>query len=336
MRYWVGANLVEGVGPVKLKKLLSDGSIKAVCEKLNAPLDLADKEIAAARAKNIQLLALDQDNYPQLLKQIHDPPPVLYLKGELRPTDQCAVAIVGTRRASTYGLETARRLAGELAGQGITVVSGLAMGIDAAAHEGALTAGGRTIAVLGGGVDDPQPVCNAGLAVRVAKNGALVSEYPLGYQPNIWSFPRRNRIISGLSLAVIVVEGSEQSGAMITARLGLEQGREVMAVPGRIDSPLSRGPHSLLKDGAKLVETVGDVLEELNLASEKTRPLVEPAYQLTIEEQRIVSALGSDPKHLDLLAAELSLPGHQLSAALLALEMKKAIKQLPGHFYVML
>ena len=334
LRYWVGANLVEGVGPVKLKKLLSDGSIMAVCEKLNAPLDLADKEIKKAKALKIDLYSVDDPAYPRLLKEIHDPPPVLYLKGEIRPEDERAVAIVGTRKASTYGLETARRLAADLAGQGITVVSGLAMGIDAAAHEGALAAGGRTIAVLGGGVDDPQPVCNAGLAARVSQNGALVSEYPLGYQPNIWSFPRRNRIISGLSLAIIIVEGSEQSGAMITARLGLEQGREVLAVPGRIDSPLSRGPHSLIKDGAKLVETVDDVLVEINLAASEL-PAAVP-FQLTIEEQRIVSALGPDPKHLDLLAAKLSLPGHQLSAALLALEMKKAIKQLPGHFYVVL
>lgn len=326
--------MVEGVGPVKLKKLLSDGSIMAVCEKLNAPLDLADKEIKKAKALKIDLYSVDDPAYPRLLKEIHDPPPVLYLKGEIRPEDERAVAIVGTRKASTYGLETARRLAADLAGQGITVVSGLAMGIDAAAHEGALAAGGRTIAVLGGGVDDPQPVCNAGLAARVSQNGALVSEYPLGYQPNIWSFPRRNRIISGLSLAIIIVEGSEQSGAMITARLGLEQGREVLAVPGRIDSPLSRGPHSLIKDGAKLVETVDDVLVEINLAASEL-PAAVP-FQLTIEEQRIVSALGPDPKHLDLLAAKLSLPGHQLSAALLALEMKKAIKQLPGHFYVVL
>jgi len=328
--------LVEGVGPVKLKKLLSDGSIKSVCEKLNAPLDLADKEIAAARAKDIQLLALDQDNYPPLLKQIHDPPPVLYLKGEIRPEDERAVAIVGTRKASTYGLETAGRLAAGLASRGITIVSGLAMGIDAAAHEGALAAGGKTIAVLGGGVDRPQPVCNTGLAARIVKNGALVSEYPLGYEPNIWSFPRRNRIISGLSLAIIIVEGSEQSGAMITARLGLEQGREVLAVPGRIDSPISRGPHSLIKDGAKLVETVDDVLVELNLETGSRTPAASPDYQLTFEEQRIVSALSQDPKHLDLLAAELALPGHQLSATLLTLEMKKAIKQLPGHFYVVL
>ncbi len=330
--------MVEGVGPIKLRQRLERGdSLESLCAEFKAPLDLADQQITAAEKNNIHILQLADPKYPEILKQIHDPPQVLYLRGEL-VKGETAVAIVGTRRASAYGLECARRLASGLAGCGLTVVSGLAMGIDAAAHEGALAAGGRTIAVLGGGVDAPTPYCNANLAVEISKSGAVLSEYPLGQKPRTWSFPRRNRIVSGLCRAVIVVEGGEKSGALITARMAMEQGREVMAVPGRIDSELSRGPHSLIKDGAKLVETIDDVLVELNMSPIKTEASTRPpaVSQLTLEEERILVLLGREPKHLDVLAADLSVPGYTLSALLLSLEMKKAVQQLPGQYYVVL
>ncbi|MFH1390429.1 MAG: DNA-processing protein DprA [Candidatus Margulisiibacteriota bacterium] len=338
LRYWVGLNMVEGLGPIKLRQRLERGdSPQSLCAEFNAPLDLADRQIETAQKNNIRIIQLVDHDYPEILKQIHDPPPILYLRGDLVKMET-AVAIVGTRKATAYGSECARRLAAGLASCGLTIVSGLAMGIDTAAHEGALSAGGRTIAVLGGGVDAPTPYCNARLAIEISKSGGVISEYPLGQKPQTWSFPRRNRIVSGLCRAVIVVEGGEKSGALITARMALEQGREVMAVPGRIDSELSRGPHSLIKDGAKLVETVNDVLVELNLEPQNNERECRPAAacQLTLEEERIFARLSREPKHLDVIAAELALPGYQLSTLLLSLEIKRAVKQLPGQYYIMI
>jgi len=213
--------------------------------------------------RDIQTLTLSRPGYPRLLREIHDPPPVLYVKGTLLPEDEAAVAIVGTRAATPYGLDVAERLAEELARCGITVVSGLAEGIDRAAHEGALKAGGRTIAVVGHGLDTIYPRQHRELAERIMQSGCVLSEFSIGMPPLKENFPQRNRIISGLSLGTLVVEAPVRSGALITARTAMEQGREVFAVPGPVSSPKSEGTHALIKDGAKLVCKVQDILEEL-------------------------------------------------------------------------
>ena len=264
LKFWFALNKVPGLGPVKLKKLLDQySSAEAACAAINCPVPEINDELLKLEQLKARVLASDDPAYPLSLKNIHDPPPLLYIRGDLRPEDSQAIAIVGTRRATAYGLETAGKLAYELAQRGLTIVSGLALGIDAAAHEGALRAGGRTIAVLGSGIDKIAPLTNLALAGRIEQQGAIVSEFPLGLEPERWTFPQRNRIISGLSLGVIVVEGHYDSGAMITAKQALEQGREVFAVPGNIGLDQSAGPHWLIKQGAKLVETVDDVLEEL-------------------------------------------------------------------------
>jgi len=218
--------------------------------------------------EEIYQIAIDDKQYPVNLKYIYDSPSVLYTKGEILPEDGLAVAIVGTRGPSVYGTQTAQRLAGECARKGITVISGLAKGIDTAAHKGALKAGGRTIAVLGSGFLNLYPAQNRGLAEEISKNGAVISEFPMNAEPLRRNFPRRNRIISGLSLAVIVVEAAAKSGSLITADCALEQGREVFAVPGIVRSVTSQGTHQLLRQGAKLVETIDDILEELQLINE--------------------------------------------------------------------
>jgi len=216
-------------------------------------------------------IAIDDKKYPENLKHIYDPPSVLYTKGEILPEDSLAVAIVGTRGPSAYGVQTARRLAGECVQAGMTVISGLARGIDTAAHKGALKAGGRTIAVLGSGFLNIYPSENVGLAGEISKNGAVISEFAMAMQPLRRNFPRRNRIISGLSLAVIVVEAAAKSGSLITADCALEQGREVFAVPGIVKSITSQGTHQLLRQGARLIETVDDILEELQPLCEEAK-----------------------------------------------------------------
>ena len=339
LEHWIAVNMVEGVGPARLKKLLEEhGSIEEVCRVLDAPLNKAEEEIEKADKKNIKILSKEDKEYPELLKQIHDPPPVIYVKGELLEKDKNAIAIVGTRNPSKYGIETTRQLAKELASLGITIVSGLALGIDAAAHRGALEAGGRTIAVLGCGADRIYPIENAELYHNVS---AIVSEYPIGFQQEKWTFPQRNRIISGLSLGVIIIEGGYKSGAMITAKEALDQGREVFAVPQNIDSELGRGPHWLIKQGAKLVESIEDVLDELqNVLSIKRNAIPGPAIKkdyssLLPEEQRIITCLSNEPKHVDSIATETGLPIARISSLLMMMEVKKMVKQLPGKLFIL-
>ncbi len=250
---------VQGVGP-KLVRKIADADHE---------LDV-QAEIDLCRRRGIKILVESDPDYPRALREIHDPPGVLFVRGALKPDDALAVGIVGTRHGTQYGLRTAERLAGSLARAGLTIVSGLARGIDAAAHRGALAAGGRTIAVLASGVTNIYPPEHDRLAEEVAAHGALVSEAPPGGEPLAGMFPQRNRLISGLSLGVIVVEAADRSGALITARHAMEQGREVFAVPGNVDSRTSRGCHRLIRDGARLVESADDVLEELG-------PLVEAA-----------------------------------------------------------
>ncbi len=309
--------------------------------------------------KGVATLDLADEHYPAWLRAIPDPPPVLYCDGSLEPGDRQAVAIVGSRQATPYGFRVTDALARELSRLGFTIVSGFARGIDAAAHRAALASGGRTVAVLGCGLDVDYPSGHASLRTEIAESGAVLTEFAPGTAPFATNFPRRNRIISGLALGVVVVEAAEDSGSLITARLALEQGREVFAVPGPIDAPTSRGPHGLLKQGAKLVETVDDIVEELLPQLETMRtPLIDPLHlksngcpdfvatgagrrrpfapkplDLSPEEQVVLRVIGREPRHLDDLTEQSRLPAAEVARILLGLELKALVHQLPGQQY---
>lgn len=357
----VRLSLVSGVGP-RLRKALLDAFGTASAALAAAPADLRGvpgigaqlaRRIAAAKdeidvqaeldrcaAHGIRILTDHDDDYPRALREIHDPPAVLYLRGQILPQDALAIAIVGARHATHYGITQAERLAGSLARAGLTITSGLARGIDAAAHRGALAAGGRTLAVLGSGLLNLYPPEHAELAEAVVAGGALISEVPPDSPPLAAAFPQRNRIITGLSLGVMVVEASTQSGALISARHAMEQGRDVFAVPGRIDNRMSRGCHGLIRDGAKLVETADDVLEELG-------PLVAPAQDASGEavhhpaelllndvEQQVLSAVTSDPTTIDAIVAASGLPTPQVLSTISVLEMRHLVRRLSGNSLV--
>jgi DNA processing protein len=296
---------------------------------------LREDQSRVARA-GVRVIVWGDPDYPRRLQEIASAPPVLYLRGTLAPGDEAAVAIVGARHATTYGETVARELAVELSGRGLTILSGLARGIDGAAHRGALEAGGRTVAVLGSGLDQIYPAEHRGLAGEVAARGAVISEFPLGTAPLRLHFPRRNRIISGLSLGVIVVEAGVGSGALITAHHALEQGREVFAVPGRVHARYSEGCNRLIKSGAKLVETWEDVLSELapqlrRRGSRREAPPAPPA--LTAAEGRVFDLLAEGPLHIDALIGRADLPGGRVASALVGLEMKGLVSQLTGKVF---
>lgn len=292
-------------------------------------------ELDLCQAHGIRIVSETCDDYPRALREIHDPPGILFVRGTLLPQDALAVAIVGARHATHYGLNQAERLAGSLARAGLSIASGLARGIDGAAHRGALAAGGRTIAVLGSGLLNIYPPEHAGLAEEVARQGALVSEAPPRSPPLAGAFPQRNRIISGMSLGVVVVEASTKSGALISARHAMEQGRDVFAVPGRVDNRMAHGCHRLIRDGAKLVETAEDVLEELG-------PLVAPAATdggevhhpaellLNEQEQQVLNAIDSDPTSIDAVVAASGLATAQVLATISVLEMRHLVRRTSG------
>ncbi|MHC4572694.1 MAG: DNA-processing protein DprA [Planctomycetota bacterium] len=309
-----------------------------------AELELADK-------LGVWLMHLHDERYLPLLKQIYDPPPVLYVKGTLSAQNNLAIAMVGTRRCTTYGQEQSSRLAHFLSSSGFTICSGMARGIDTAAHQGALTAGGRTIAVQGCGLANVFPPENKRLLECIAESGACMSELPLRYEPISENFPPRNRIIAGLALGTIVVEAGLNSGALITARAALENNREVMAVPGKIDSPASKGTHQLIKEGATLVESVEDVLEALgyigrelqehaSAAAQKASQKMEtPLFDikevsLSGDEKKIYDCLGKEPLHIDEIVAETNLAAGKINAGLISLQLKGLIRQLPGSSYM--
>ena len=295
--------------------------------------DSADQECRAVARLGVRIVDFRAPDYPRLLLEIPDPPPFLYVRGELAD-DAPAVAIVGSRRASGYGLLATGRLARELAERDITVVSGLARGIDTAAHRGAQQGGGRTVAVLGCGLDIVYPPENAHLFAEIAAQGALVSEFPLGTPPLAENFPRRNRIISGLSRGVLVVEAAEKSGSLITARMALEQGREVFAIPGNITQAASRGTNRLIKEGAKLVEEVADILEELPAGPRQPfLPLSLPLPNLSSAEGTLHSLLAEGPLHIDEIVVKSKLTVAEVSAILLSLELKGVVQQLPGKYF---
>jgi DNA processing protein len=297
-----------------------------------------DAELDRLAAVGGRLLVAGSSEYPVHLRRIHDPPPVLYTVGDLAAEDPRVIAVVGSRRATPYGAATAARLARELTGAGFVVVSGMARGIDAAAHQGAVAGGGRTLAVLGCGVDVAYPPEMRALKEQVKAHGAVLSELPLGAPPDAHHFPTRNRIISGMSLGVLVVEATAESGSLITARLALEQGREVFAVPGNVGTPTSAGTNQLIKSGATLVETVEDILGhvvgQLGAVPARTAHVVSIALDLTDDESRVVDLLSWEPSHVDELTARTHLAPNRLAEVLLGLELKGMVRQVPGRYYV--
>jgi DNA processing protein len=299
-------------------------------------LDAELKRIAAA---GVRVVTREDADYPKNLREIYDPPLVLYVKGTLSERDALSVAIVGSRRTTLYGQEMARKLAYQLGSVGVTVVSGLARGIDTQAHKGALQAKGRTVAAIGCGIDVMYPAENKQLAEEiVAGGGSIVTEFPFGVQPDKQTFPMRNRIVSGWSLGVVVVEANLKSGALITANFAGEQGRHVFAVPGRADSPLSRGSNKLIKDGAKLTEDAEDILNEFEYLLPKpkrdpTKAASGATLVLTEHETKVLSAIGDDELVMDEIIQRSGLTTACVSSTLLALEMKRIVRQMPGRIY---
>lgn len=311
---------------------LSEGQVEEVLE----GREKAEEETKILESMGAEVVGLDEEeSYPRLLSKIPDPPVCLFVKGEIFPDDPC-VSVVGTRRASNYGRLVAEKIAKQLASQGVCVVSGLARGIDTAAHRGALEAGGRTIAVLGTGLDVTYPPENRDLQTEIAKKGALMTELPLGTMPHPWNFPVRNRIISGLSYGVVVVEAPEDSGALITAATAAEQGREVFAVPGEVMSGKSKGCHRLIKEGAKLVEDAHDIVEEIPaLSGRPALPLLRaPLEGLSETEAKVFKCLDLAEKHVDTISAEAGLTSSKVAQALTMLEIKGLCKRLPGDMFV--
>ncbi|MGD8720600.1 MAG: DNA-processing protein DprA, partial [Desulfobacterales bacterium] len=296
-------------------------------------------DMALAAQKGVRIVTMTDPDYPALLLQIPDPPPFLYVRGKLE--SQCkAVAVVGSRIATRYGLSMAARLSAELAACGVTVVSGMARGIDTAAHEGALQSGGRTVAVLGSGLEKVYPAENRKLFQTIVRNGAVLSEFPMLTKPEPHNFPIRNRIISGMSYGTVIVEASKKSGSLITARLAAEQNREVFAVPGSVQSFKSIGTHTLIKQGAKLVENAQDVLEEIAgplfegiRLDDRPPPTKKEPPALTTEEAIVCGALEPYPIHIDDLGRKLSMAPGKLASILLQLELNGFVEQSPGNFF---
>jgi DNA processing protein len=282
-----------------------------------------------------RIISIWDEDYPKQLKEIHDPPALLFVRGELPRAEEPCVGIVGTRNPSLYGIKQAHVIAADLAAAGAAVVSGMARGVDSSAHEGALQGKGRTYAVFGCGVDIIYPTENKSLAEKILASGALISEFLPGTPPDPGLFPRRNRIISGMSLGVLVVQGSETSGAMITARYALEQNREVFALPGSVDDQRSRGPHQLLRDGATLVGSAQDILRELGAGpgAEKRAAIALPP--LNPSEEAVAAKLSTEPIHIDQLTRDMGKPVAAILADLLGLEMKGWVEQLPGKLFVL-
>ncbi|MCD6289218.1 MAG: DNA-processing protein DprA [Anaerolineae bacterium] len=353
--YWIGFNLVRGIGPQRLRMLLDYfGGIEAAWnasagELRRAGLDRRslenllstrssislDREVARVERAGVQVLTWESADYPRSLSQIYDPPPVLYVRGTLIPKDEWAVAVVGTRRATAYGREAARRLVADLARSDVTVVSGLARGIDIVAHRVALEEGGRTIAVLGSGVDVIYPPEHRRIAQAITESGALVSDYPLGTKPESGNFPPRNRIISGLSKGVLVVEAGERSGALITARFAAEQGRDVFAVPGSILHRSSIGTNRLIQDGAHLVLSASDILETLNMGQIAEQAEIRTVLPSDPTEAHLMELLSAEPAHVDELAQAASLPVAVVSSTLALMELKGLVRQVGGMNYVL-
>jgi DNA processing protein len=353
-RYWIGFNLIKGLGAVRMQALMRHFDDLEAAWKA-APIELARaglgrkviERILQARqnvdleklwtkieAQGIKILTWEDDAYPQRLKEVDQPPPVLYMRGDYLPDDLFAVAIVGTRRVTPYGRQITEELAAYLAAHGITVISGLARGVDAIAHQTAWKAGGRTIGVLGSGVDKIYPPEHRGLAEKMMGSGAILSDYAPGTPPDASNFPPRNRIISGLSLAVVVIEAGETSGALITAEFAAEQGREVFAVPGSILAPQSKGTNKLIQNGALPLLSVNDLMQALDLTrmgEQKAARRVIPADET---EARLMNLLSEEPLHVDEIRNQTELPIEKVSATLALMELKGMVRQVGGMNYV--
>jgi DNA processing protein len=353
-KFWVGFNMVKGIGAVRMRALMAyfdsleeawnapieklreaglSQKVSETVEKIRTGVDL-DHLWSQIEKQGITILTWEDELYPPRLKEIEQPPPVLYVRGEIIPEDHFAVAVVGTRRITPYGRQITEELASFLAGQGITVVSGLARGVDAVAHSAALKAGGRTIAVLGSGVDKIYPPEHLQMAEKIMKQGALVSDYAVGTPPDSTNFPPRNRIISGLSMATVVVEAGETSGALITAEFAAEQGREIFAVPGNILAPQSKGTNKLIQQGAHPLLTPQDLLQALNLTRAGEFKAARRALPADALEAQLLGALGAEPVHVDEIRNQTGLPIEKVSATLTLMELKGMVRQVGGMNYV--
>jgi DNA processing protein len=354
-RFWVGFNKVSGIGSARLRALIDyfgdletawhasshdlqqaglDRRSLASLLEARAGLDL-DAELERLQRAGVHMVTWDDPDYPLNLRQVYDAPPLLYIRGQIEKRDEWAVAVVGTRRASVYGKEAARMLATGLAQAGVTVVSGLARGIDTVAHRACLDAGGRTIAVLGCGLDVVYPPQNAQLAAEIVSRGALVCEYSLGVRPEARNFPPRNRIISGLTLGTVVVESDLGGGALITSDFALEQGRDVFSVPGSIFARTSRGTNRLIQQGAKMVCTVADILEELNLTMVSEQAQARAVIPENETEAVLLEHLSAEPVHVDALGRAAQLPIAQVTSTLALMELKGMVRQVGGMSYVL-
>lgn len=353
---YIALNMVPKIGPIRVRRLLEAfGSPSAV---LSAPLErlqsvkgvgadaakslrewesLVDLpgELALVRDAGAKVLTLASPDYPALLREIHDPPTVLYILGDILERDRHAIGVIGTRKPSHYATDCAKKLSYQLAYAGVTVVSGLARGVDTAAHQAALAAKGRTIGVLGSGLLEFYPPENRTLAEKIATSGAVVTEFSMRVKADRQTFPMRNRIISGCSFGVLVVEAGAQSGALISANQAGEQGRSIYAVPGRIDNPTAIGSNRLIQQGAKLVTSAADILDDMGiLFAEKPQLVPARAPELSGTELAVHSALRDDETHIDTVIERSGLPSHTVSSTLFALELKKLVRQLPGSRFV--
>ena len=357
LKYWLGFNYVSGIGPAKIQALLgyfntlekawnaSDEQLRDIGFDIRAIQSLnevrqnfdLDQYVRQVETSGVGVVTWGSPEYPELLREIPAAPPLIFLRGQLKPIDRWAVAVVGTRRLTAYGRQVTRDLVAGLVVNGITVVSGLARGIDAVAHRTALEDGGRTIAVMASGIDKVYPPEHRDLAREiVAGRGAIISDYPFGAEPESSHFPARNRLISGLSLGVIVIEAGERSGALITARFALEQNREVFAVPGNIHSPVSVGTNRLIQQGGKLVMRVEDILEELNLKMAAEQAVAQVVLPETAEEAALISQLSSQPVHVDELGRLTGMPMSLISSTLTMMELKGMVQQVGGMNYIRL
>jgi DNA processing protein len=353
-KYWIGFNLIKGIGSVRMQGLVSYfGDLESAWRA--SPVDLAGaglglkviERVVSARdtvdldrvwekieQQGIKILTWQDEAYPQRLKEIDQPPPVLYIRGDYLPDDLFAVAIVGTRRVTPYGRQITEELSSFLAANGITVISGLARGVDAVAHHATLKAGGRTIGILGSGVDKIYPPEHRGLAEQMMERGAIISDYAPGTPPEASNFPPRNRIISGLSLAVVVIEAGETSGALITAEFAAEQGREVFAVPGSILAPQSKGTNKLIQKGAQPLLSINDLMQALDITRVGEQKAARKIMPSDPTEAKLLSVLGSEPLHVDEIRNQSELPIEKVSSALALMELKGMVRQVGGMNYV--
>jgi len=357
IRYWIALSMLSDIGPVRAKRLLSAfgtpekifdaglsnllaiesiGRHSATSIKKFSSWKDVENQVKLIEQKGITALSFESPAYPEMLREIEDAPLILYMKGNIIPQDRYAISVVGSRKLTEYGASVADNFAGNLASMGFTIISGMARGVDSLSHRAALKAGGRTIAVLGSGVDVPYPPENKALMEKIIESGGVISEFTPGTLPDKENFPRRNRIISGLSLGVLVVEATSDSGALITARYAADQGREVFAVPGNITSANSEGTNKLIRNGARLVRHANDIVEELApVLKGFIRSADKVAIDITDEEKSLCTVLSGEPKQIDEISRESGLPAAKVLGVLLRLEIKGAVKQITGkRFYL--